>query len=281
MQFCPSESSILSFPPEITAVIFRFCLPTPPSTPGNQWNPRPSPLEAPLLLAQICCQWRDICLGTPDLWTSVAFDKGYSQLLELWLSRAGNYPLTISLRTRIGDEARACLFLQAISRRSSQWQEVHLELPLPALQQLNALSFPRLERLALFTSQSTEDFPIIIRDTPLLRHASIRSFHQINLPWEQLTTLHFLDCFDIAQTVAILRCCPNVQEIYFPKQGNGSFVLSPVELRSLRSLRIVEWRVLYGLTIPRLERLEVLDDNIAAVVLPGSGSEPIPNLNRT
>ncbi|KAJ6610649.1 hypothetical protein B0H10DRAFT_1648235, partial [Mycena sp. CBHHK59/15] len=52
---------VLSLPTEITMEIFRRCI-----HPGSA--PRPSPAKAPLLLAQICRQWRQIALNTPDLW---------------------------------------------------------------------------------------------------------------------------------------------------------------------------------------------------------------------
>ncbi|KAJ6533078.1 hypothetical protein B0H19DRAFT_884848, partial [Mycena capillaripes] len=52
---------VLSLPPEITMEIFSCCIP-------SESNPRPSPTEAPLLLAQICRQWREVALHTPALW---------------------------------------------------------------------------------------------------------------------------------------------------------------------------------------------------------------------
>ncbi|KAJ7929544.1 hypothetical protein B0H13DRAFT_1513268, partial [Mycena leptocephala] len=77
-------------PPEITVIIFGHCLPSDPQ--------RPSRHQAPLLLARICRQWREICLDTPELWTSIAFGDSRSvELLKRWLSRARNQPLTLSL----------------------------------------------------------------------------------------------------------------------------------------------------------------------------------------
>ncbi|KAJ7735589.1 hypothetical protein B0H14DRAFT_2205974, partial [Mycena olivaceomarginata] len=88
-------SPILLLPVEITAKIFTPCLPT--LSLKSRPIPWPSPRAAPLLLAQICRQWRDLSPGMPTLWTSIWFVAPSRELLELWLSRAGNLPLTILL----------------------------------------------------------------------------------------------------------------------------------------------------------------------------------------
>ncbi|KAJ7680021.1 hypothetical protein B0H17DRAFT_1077139 [Mycena rosella] len=86
-------SPVLLLPPEITSIIFGNCLPS-----GHRY---PSPLNAPLLLTQICRQWREFCLDTPNLWSSIAMADGCGagcvQLLKQWLSRARNRPLTIAI----------------------------------------------------------------------------------------------------------------------------------------------------------------------------------------
>ncbi|KAF8175412.1 hypothetical protein K438DRAFT_1771036 [Mycena galopus ATCC 62051] len=240
-------------PPEITANIFCHCLPVDSSE-------SPSPSKPPLLLAQICCRWREICISTPKLWTSIAFEKGAVELLELWLSRTGNYLLTISLRTR--EEPRACIFMQAIMQRCPQWHDVHLVLPLRALRPLSMSPFPRLRRLTLCAvgaEEWTRAPPIIIRETPLLRCVDIHFLPQVDLPLEQLTTLHFHHSLDVAQTLAILRCCRNLLDLCSLNLGIGSTIVSPpIELRFLRFLKIDDRRLLPGLTLPRLERLEMM-----------------------
>ncbi|KAJ7120013.1 hypothetical protein C8R46DRAFT_876350, partial [Mycena filopes] len=51
---------ILTIPFEITAEIFLHCLPAFPSQPSGS--------VAPMLLARICRQWRNIACSTPRLW---------------------------------------------------------------------------------------------------------------------------------------------------------------------------------------------------------------------
>ncbi|KAJ6533029.1 hypothetical protein B0H19DRAFT_875343, partial [Mycena capillaripes] len=80
---------VLTLPPEVTTEIFLRCFPC-------ESNPRPSPTQAPLILAQICRQWRHITLHTPALWRCLLVEnKMPVELLHIWLSRSGNYPLSL------------------------------------------------------------------------------------------------------------------------------------------------------------------------------------------
>ena len=93
-----------SLPVELLAEIFLLCLPSEISKP-------PSPTAAPLLVAQICRRWRSIALDLPPLWASfcatynpvrgalfakmpAAWANG---LGDLWLQRAKNHPLSLTL----------------------------------------------------------------------------------------------------------------------------------------------------------------------------------------
>ncbi|KAJ7342732.1 hypothetical protein DFH08DRAFT_1081817 [Mycena albidolilacea] len=246
---------ILLLPNEITAKIFTHCLPELPSADSHLLLRCPSPREATLLLGQICGQWRDICIGTPVFWSSIAFAKGSIQLLELWLSRARDHPLTIFLQM---NDARADMLMKAIMVHRSRWRDVTLVLPVGALHQLSMSSLPRLERLTLRTNDLHLDPPIIIRDTPLLRYADLSFLPQLDLPFEQLTTLHSSLSFNATQAVGILRRCPNLLDLFW---GRGFIfdapILPPIELPCLRSLATDDGNLLHFLTVPRLERLEM------------------------
>jgi hypothetical protein len=66
------------------------------------------PNQAPLQVAQICGHWRAIALATPELWSSVLLEfreNNYSgddiyDFFNLWLTRAGDYPLSITILCR-------------------------------------------------------------------------------------------------------------------------------------------------------------------------------------
>ncbi|KAJ7167777.1 hypothetical protein C8R46DRAFT_898531, partial [Mycena filopes] len=58
---------VLTLPVEITSEIFLCCLPE-----TSKYSLRPtfkSPIEAPMLLLQICRTWRAIAISSPRLWT--------------------------------------------------------------------------------------------------------------------------------------------------------------------------------------------------------------------
>ncbi|KAJ7896399.1 hypothetical protein B0H14DRAFT_2679288 [Mycena olivaceomarginata] len=83
-------------PFEISSEIFRQSLAP---------FPDPGPLHAPMLFLNICNAWTDIALSTPSLWAAIhiIFSSGLSStqslktLVPIWLQRAHNRPLSISL----------------------------------------------------------------------------------------------------------------------------------------------------------------------------------------
>ncbi|KAJ7500974.1 hypothetical protein B0H11DRAFT_752822, partial [Mycena galericulata] len=84
---------VLTLPPEITSHIFLKCLPF-------HGRVQPSATKAPLVLARVCRQWRDVALATPRLWSSIDFnaeddspDNGKIPLFRTWLSRAKRSPI--------------------------------------------------------------------------------------------------------------------------------------------------------------------------------------------
>ncbi|KAJ7509599.1 hypothetical protein B0H11DRAFT_2270018 [Mycena galericulata] len=90
---------ILTIPVEITSEIFLRCLPDQPT--------QPSARVAPLLLSAICQQWRYIALGDPRLWAVLkihiparCFRNYNADMVQEWLLRAGNMPLSICLVLR-------------------------------------------------------------------------------------------------------------------------------------------------------------------------------------
>ncbi|KAJ6516799.1 hypothetical protein C8R47DRAFT_1268454 [Mycena vitilis] len=64
--------------------------------------PEPRADHLPLLFLNICHAWTDIALSMPELWSAVRIDLpwtgGFKGWLQLWLKRAGNHPLRVSLQ---------------------------------------------------------------------------------------------------------------------------------------------------------------------------------------
>ncbi|KAJ7645986.1 hypothetical protein DFH06DRAFT_1476592 [Mycena polygramma] len=263
---------MLLLPPEITATIFEHCLPSDHPWPSSGQDrsseqPWPSSDKAPLLLGQICRQWREISLNTPTLWESIAFGDTISiDLLKVWLSRARSRPLYLYL-TSVND-ARADMIMQAATPYCSQWQDVYLFLPIFAYRHLDMAVFPRLERLMLFANGGTGGFSI--RDAPLLREAEIRHLPQFKsqLPLQQLTSLRFKALADIAETITVLQCCPNLLKLSCGSTAIGVDVPPPLELPLLRSLELADETMIRCLTLPRLAQLKMsyIKRNIDAAV---------------
>jgi hypothetical protein len=151
--------------------------------------------------------------------------------------------------------------MEAVKPYCAQWQDVRFDLPMSAHLQLNMSAFPRLERLALscyVRQRPGTTTPIVFRDAPLLRDVVISNllYDQVDLPLEQLTTCHFNTSFNATQTITILRRFLNIIDLSC-RTMPGDVQTPPVELHSLRSLKIFSWHVLLYLTVPRLQRLQI------------------------
>ncbi|KAJ7646041.1 hypothetical protein DFH06DRAFT_1332975 [Mycena polygramma] len=82
-------------PLEVSSEIFLQSLPLLPEPVARG--------HSPLLLLNICNIWTDIALPTPALWANIHIVSPCAEgfrVLPIWLGRAGNHPLSISLRVR-------------------------------------------------------------------------------------------------------------------------------------------------------------------------------------
>ncbi|KAJ7776976.1 hypothetical protein DFH07DRAFT_951592 [Mycena maculata] len=205
---------VLSLPPEITAEIFVRCLP-------SHHLPDLSPSRAPLLLAQVCHQWRQITLETPSLWHSFALkDDSSVELLKTWLSRAGSLPLNYSLRSK--DSSKADALIGATILHSHRWQDVSLSIP---------------PGIILWPNDT-----IMLRDAPLLR---------------ELTTLTLGREMDGIQCLSILEWCVGLvhltASIMRPADTHTPIITLPYLESFTSNLR--DGCLLEYLTLPRLQNL--------------------------
>ncbi|KAF7364687.1 hypothetical protein MVEN_00338300 [Mycena venus] len=102
---------------------------------------------------------------------------------------------------------------------------------------------------------------LLLGDAPLLRFAELNPLWHFKFgrPLEQLATLHVRQFFHVAEMVSFLRYCPNLFSL-----SCGPHILRmsenlppPLELLSLRSLKIANEQMLPCLTVPRLEQLQI------------------------
>ncbi|KAF6752196.1 hypothetical protein DFP72DRAFT_1133944 [Ephemerocybe angulata] len=151
-------SPIRRLPDDILQEIFLWCLP------GTHY-PTLDPLQAPLLLTQICRRWRYVANDTRRLWTSIhipipvlhipsqsiplvyaeneryklkakfiGIADAFVAVVEAWIGRIGGCGLSFSVfqEDHQSREEDACLqsVLEVLLRRSTQWENVDIATPL-------------------------------------------------------------------------------------------------------------------------------------------------------
>jgi hypothetical protein len=97
-------------PLEISSSIFTLCLP-------NNIIPKPNPHEVPMLFTNVCRSWNKIAISTPSLWAAIRIEEPspdcIGELLDVWLHRARNHALNISLSGAPAPHVRASVLQYA------------------------------------------------------------------------------------------------------------------------------------------------------------------------
>ncbi|KAJ6553663.1 hypothetical protein B0H10DRAFT_2124802 [Mycena sp. CBHHK59/15] len=263
---------VLTLPPEVVSEIFIYCL--------CDSRARPSFAVAPLLLCNICSVWRTIAVLTPALWSSVELTFKYSlfgtsliDLLEVWLSRTGSYPLSFSLwydeYTVSKRRPEMNLLVQVLMRHSSQWEDVELRLPDPSEFHQFKGYFPSLKRIVLEHAVSPSNPPVIsFMDAPGLASVQLSlgcALDPIVFPWSQLTTVK-CEYLRVDDCLRLLRQTTRIVDLtVYLKEGGSQIEHAPFSLPSLRSLHLLREEchmdLLQHLTLPALETLSISFEN--------------------
>ncbi|KAJ7441320.1 hypothetical protein B0H11DRAFT_524602 [Mycena galericulata] len=245
-------------------------------------KPEPLPSEGPLLLSQICSQWREIALSTPRLWSAIVLvdprSEGICLLLDAWLSRARRCPLWISLEwTDPGlSGVLSTAVWNIIEPFSHQLEELHL---IGSFEYFIHFPFvrhclPSLKRLHLgdesfgFTGNNGGDHILtditVFLEAPMLESVSLSGYTgamYIPLKWAQLKEL-VLSALPMDMWSQYLRRACNIEQCILI--GLFRFIAPPqladvLELRSLHSLCMAEGledgKLLSVLTVPALRLL--------------------------
>ncbi|KAJ7607129.1 hypothetical protein DFH06DRAFT_1112039 [Mycena polygramma] len=269
-----------SLPPEIIALIFVDCLP-------DHRRVRPSPMAPPLLLAQICRDWREVALGTCELWRSldVAFiqrgrdrtdvpNDGALPIMKTWLSRAKGHPLSVAIRSMHHQIPTSIIPL--ISSVAAQVHTLELILSqndFDTLEKHNA-AFPRLQRLALGSRRSDhyaherptyERFSIQDR-APLLVELRIESAPpSVSLLSLSLTTLEIRDEIRLSTLLDVFRQCPHLLHLTAEvDRHNCKDPLPIITLPHLQSL-VLCGLALDFLDLPGLRHLDLTNSHCRTV----------------
>ncbi|KAJ7615617.1 hypothetical protein DFH06DRAFT_1108031 [Mycena polygramma] len=253
---------VLSLPPEITARIFVECLPV-------HGRVQPSPTAPPLLLAQICRDWREIALHTCQLWSSVdvAFayqprdstevpKEGAALTIETWLSRAKGQPLSLTVRSQRHEIPSSIIPL--ICAAAPQIHTLELELfkdDFDIIKQEH-VAFPGLQRLAL-VSPLEDECPSIMEHAPSLTNLTIDST-PLSLLSPSLTTLEIRHRIPFSSLLDLFRQCPKLLDLTVHVDRPSRLEdQPPTTLPLLHSLAIVGLTRLEFLTLPALRRLKL------------------------
>ncbi|KAJ7198337.1 hypothetical protein GGX14DRAFT_700134 [Mycena pura] len=280
---------VLTLPNEITSRIFLQCLP-------SHGRVRPSPRKAPLILAQICRQWREIALSTSEMWCSIdlSFQFGYigrqpngreygdipndgaTPLLLEWLSRTKGRPTSLTLRSRHGQLSSQ--ILAAIRPFAIQSHRLELMLTpqdchsLFAVSSDSSVAFLGLRDLAVHCysrGPSAQSLASIFKAAPVLRTLRILTDPDAFLPLFSYPRLNSLELRDTSMLTLLDAL------IQFPQLSHIKACLNePINVSGrpyihtapyLQSLILSTYcgftapadPVLDWLTLPNLRRLEL------------------------
>ncbi|KAJ7182584.1 hypothetical protein C8R43DRAFT_1054495 [Mycena crocata] len=263
---------ILTLPPEVVSEIFIHCL--------SDVRARPNCAEAPLLLCNVCSQWRSIATLTPELWSSLEltfkfslFGSRFINLIDIWLSRTGSHPLSFSMcydeYTVTKRRPEIDQLVTVLMRHSNQWVDVELKLPDPCEFHQFKGYFPALKTLAFVHSvqPSTAAVTAFINAPKLIKvQLSFGcSLHPIVLPWSQLSILR-CESLHVGDCLKLLRETTQIVEFTaYLIEGGAPPHSPPLVLPSLRSLHLLREEChmdfLQHLTLPTLETLSISFEN--------------------
>ncbi|KAJ7059612.1 hypothetical protein C8F01DRAFT_1145102 [Mycena amicta] len=266
---------ILSFPVEITSIIFIACLPA-------HGRVRPSIDSAPLLLMQICAQWRAIAQHLPQLWNSLDLElraAWYSgmkitlrpgnsvSVFKAWTARGKGVPGVLTIRQPMFMERT--LYFSPLPRyfkafNVSSLRSLEADLSPEQFRQLVPLGTPLPHLESLAAAARTYHVEDILRNAPRLRNLRLRELSSkalINSP-----TLVQVDIEDgrpaltFSAFCQLVLCCPNLASLQC-RVGTPDKDQGPMEVSNLKSLRLTSYPaydaflVLDRLTLPNLECL--------------------------
>jgi hypothetical protein len=240
---CP----VLRLPPEISGEIFLEYLTSPnPATTKE--------LRTPFQLAHICRTWRDLVWSSPQLCRVVRLDVRFhphASLLEEWLLRSGQEPLSIHLTWEpsildadIEKEKQYKLLkelMNVVFRSLARWRVIDFRIP-ACLYRFK--TFRTRDPFPLLTCMSLYDLPplpgtlsTMFGDAPHLNEihfTNCRLEHYI-LPLRQLTRVSLRrstveECLAVLSNSPHLTCCTIID---IREQSDNPAVVAVLRLQSL------------------------------------------------
>ncbi|KAF7324079.1 hypothetical protein MKEN_00630300 [Mycena kentingensis (nom. inval.)] len=255
-------------PAELVTRIFVHALPTLPEP--------PSPHTAPLLLTQVCREWREIALGSPELWTHITLhdvDEKSLKMRQVWAERAGAVPLEYSITAK--DGAGGVKMLELAREHRARLASLHvdappatffngrirLRTPLLVASPTTPPFYPALRRVHLQLDYILSPLgDLDFRNAPALRElrVDLRIAHCAALPapWSQLTSL----CGSrLRLPLQTLKMCTALVELdlsnYYLSASDPTQSPAYEDYRALITLR-------QSIRLEQLERLKLDDTSL-------------------
>lgn len=262
------QASVNSLPVELLSEIFRYSLPEFPCFRSE---------FAPLLLTQVCQQWRTVALETHDLWEALNINnaalrrKNILPLLRLWLERSGSRTIAVDVDISILDgiirnpsleeyRKKHNVYRTLLATISPHRHRIHSlkgTLPMSIAADLGFDGMDTLEVMDLVGISEVTDpsRPLYIdlsKRMPKLKFLSLENIgldQQSLYSQSQLSRLELSDMrnpfyLNCQTAVDVLKSLPNLQTAYIGlNRANGSEIMAAqgrINLPILRSL-YVSW----------------------------------------
>jgi hypothetical protein len=275
------DAPVLRLPPEISSEIFMACI-------ESAWRSRrllgfPSTFT-PLAFGTICSAWRGLAWSMPWIWSrvSVTLDRSsptFHELLEEWLVRSGQHPLSVHLDggydtsgepwpEYFSPGSHVMKTMEIIMCHSERWHDFSSDMPLKGLHALAGIEYrlPLLTSVKATGADHTEDGELIqiFRFAPRLQTVGLDCLYldQITLPLHQLTTLKAF--FRDSSCLVSLRCARGLVKCslkgsYFWPEEISPLVAHLSQLTSLKATSHMSClsHLLDGLALPSIRTLKL------------------------
>ncbi|KAJ7122007.1 hypothetical protein C8R43DRAFT_1076503 [Mycena crocata] len=280
----PSNAPVSKLPVELLGEIFSWSL--------GDWGlmtEEPSSLVLdPLIVSHVCGHWRAVSLSIPMLWATIWIDRprvAHISMVELWLKRSRNCPLSINLRQT---DPKSCLSMPSSVEHDltddlfsllvphlSRWHTVDVDFRTDT--QRSLISLPTEEALTLehvsLNIDSWDTASAECLQSALYSRPSIRSIHlmhgatQQHVPLQQLTHLQTDPECTLETCLSILASSPALISAKFTCSANPDWAHTPLThsdqqltLPSLVDMSVKASRIdltplLNRLTVPALRSL--------------------------
>ncbi|KAJ7923280.1 hypothetical protein B0H13DRAFT_2316663 [Mycena leptocephala] len=216
-------------------------------------------LDIRLILSRVCSHWRTVTLATQELWNDIRVDFKDGDItrllnaLDIWLSRSGEYPLTLEIKAA----RRGYGFLRLLVQYSGRILNLNVDrLPFPnAFFALPSGSVDLLEALDMGISDNSDELTRLLSpmsvfvQAPRLRCVTLHSWRDsiglslLEIPWHGLTELNITSMFSpISHYYSALQECQSLITALISVDSDDNGILecaqSDIALSQLRRLTV-------------------------------------------